>query len=353
MEIQAKIELITMFAAGVAASVLLLGPTIRLAFRIGLVDKPDKLRKFHGKSTAYMGGAILWVGVMGGLLAEGMLRGTTEMMPVAISCSILFLTGIVDDAHDLRPWLKLVFQFLSVGILVWSIPAWHPASGSADLAGLCILVVLGVGIVNAFNLIDGLDGLALGIGILSTTPFFLRGWMDSDHLQVAFALAFLAAATGLLKGNLHPAKIFLGDAGSLQVGCIVFAFALQGQAAPGDGNLSRIGELAPLLVGIPFVDMVVVMRSRIGRGVPVFQGERTHIHHRLLKAGHSHESTVGILHAATGVLSLFEAVLVVAGIPLVWTLLALPLWIPVYRLASQQNPVTNATTNEGAISHAH
>lgn len=340
MFLQDRLQNLALIVVLVLLSSVLLEPTIRLAYRIGLVDKPDATRKLHTKTTAYMGGALLWFCMSLALIAGTLLKGWGTFGWILAAFTILFATGIVDDAVNLRPSTKLVFQIAAVVLMVLermlSIPSfgWNLPS----CLSVVVLVIVGTGVVNAFNLIDGLDGLSLGLGILTATPLFLYGLGSGDIVGIVIGLAFVATATGLLRGNLHPAKIFLGDSGSLLIGGVVFALALR-QAGPGDGLFEHLyRSIIPLAVCIPTVDMVLVMIRRWRNRVPVFQGDRSHLHHRLQRVGLTHEQTVGWIHAAMTVVVVFEIIIGLMGISAGWNLVLLGLWCGTYAaLADVEN----------------
>jgi UDP-N-acetylmuramyl pentapeptide phosphotransferase/UDP-N-acetylglucosamine-1-phosphate transferase len=213
------------------------------------------------------------------------------------------------------------------------------------------LLVVGIGIVNAYNLLDGLDGLALGTGLLAASPFFFAAWQGRSPGGIAITLAFLAAGTGLLRGNLHPARIFLGDAGSLLLGGVVFAVPLYG---PHDIRLTDpnlVGAYFAVVLGVPCIDMLMVMWGRFRRGVPLTRGDRTHLHHRLQRAGFSHEGAVGIIHLAMGLLVLLHTLLVATHRPMWWIAFASPLWIAGYVLLARLERHGSATINQG-VRHA-
>lgn len=353
MDLDDKVLILCFMALGTAVSSSLLGPTIRLAFRIGLIDKPDLSRKLHGKTTAYMGGAILWASMSLVLVVLGGLRGFSPILPILGALGILFAIGIVDDARNLKPLTRLVFQALAVGILVAErfVANDMDPHRPADLATIAVAMVLGLATVNAFNLIDGLDGLAMGLGMLTVSPLLLSNWNSGDTVGVAIALAFVSACAGLFRGNLHPARIFLGDAGSLLIGGVVFALALR---LPGQTNVGLPALLSgtlPLVVAIPLIDMVVVVAGRLRRRQHPFMGDRTHLHHRLLRAGFHHDEAVGWIHMAMAVVAMVQVGIWITGASELWMLATWGLWVPVYAgLRSIEHSLHNTRKEE---CHAH
>lgn len=332
-----ELQILAIMALGMATSAMLLEPTIKLAFLIGLTDRPDQTRKLHARATAYMGGAILWLCMMALLFGLGGIGGFGKIAPLVVAFSILFGIGIVDDARNLAPRIRLVFQALAVAIIVGDrfVAMDMQLSSGWDVAIGAIAVLVGVGVVNAFNLIDGLDGLALGLGLLVATPLFLSNWGSGDMVGVALALAFVSACIGLLKGNLYPARIFLGDAGSLLIGGVIFALALRMPGSGVEPLPPMLSGLVPLAACVPVVDMLVVMGRRRMRGQGMFQGDRTHLHHRLQRVGMAHEEVVGWIHGAMSLVVLVQLGLRMLGASDYWILATLMFWVPVYLLLSR------------------
>lgn len=332
-----------------ACAALLVGPAIRLAFHLGIVDRPDTTRKHHAKATAYLGGGVLWTALSLALAILSWNGHGEGLLPAWIALSLLFAVGLADDAWDLPPWSRLLVQGIAVALLL-ATRLDVPANFGEVLLAVTLLVA-GVGVVNAYNLLDGLDGLALGTGLLAASPFFLAAWQGEATGGIAISLAFLAAGTGLLRGNLHPAKIFLGDAGSLLLGGIVFAlplFAFGESRMPVD---DLWGAYLPVLLGVPCVDMVVVMWGRHRRGAPMFKGDRTHLHHRLQRVGLSHEASVGVIHLAMSLLVLMHVALVATHRSSWWIAPAALLWIGGYAFLARLEKKATSSCPEG-VHHA-
>jgi UDP-GlcNAc:undecaprenyl-phosphate GlcNAc-1-phosphate transferase len=330
MQLHERFEhaLVLLLVAGCAA--LLVGPAIRLAFYLGIVDRPDKARKLHGKETAYLGGAVLWVALSIAMIALSWFRQDTYVLPAWLAFSLLFMVGLADDAWDLPPWSRLCVQAVSISILLGatlSIP-----STPMEWLYAVILLIAGIGVVNAYNLLDGLDGLALGTGLLAATPFFVVSWQGNSTSGVAITLAFLSAGTGLLRGNLYPAKIFLGDAGSLLVGGLIFSLPLYGMQQGGGIDESVLIAFIPIVLGVPCIDMAIVMWGRLRSGSPMFRGDRTHLHHRLQRLGFSHEVTVGIIHLIMTLLVMLQLLINSLKISPLWYSIIAVIWILGYAI---------------------
>jgi UDP-GlcNAc:undecaprenyl-phosphate GlcNAc-1-phosphate transferase len=289
---------------------LLLTPLCRdLFLRLGLVDKPDDRRKKHRVSVPRIGGvpiALTYLGcfallllspLKGGLLVQSGLPIAWKLLPAA---AIIFATGLVDDLRGLKPSQKLPPQIVAALIAYWSgvqlnnivgfhVPVWLM---------LPVTVVWLVGCSNAFNLIDGLDGLAAGVGLFATVTTLLAALLNG-HVELAFAtVPLMGALLGFLRYNFNPASIFLGDCGSLLIGFLLGAYGVLWS----DKSATLLGMMAPLMaVAIPLFDTGLAILRRFLRGQPIFEGDRGHIHHRLLDRGLTPRRVVIILYGVCGV----------------------------------------------------
>lgn len=299
------------------ATTLALTPLCRDVFlRVGLVDRPDADRKLHGKPVPRVGGipiaagyvlalAVLMLLPLAGrpVLAEH-LPAMWRLIPAIL---LIFLTGIVDDLHGISPKQKLAGQSAA------AILAWLGGARILGVAGfalpewisLPVTIVWLIGCANAFNLIDGSDGLAAGIGLFATLATLGAAFLK-DTFLLALATAPLAGALlGFLRYNFPPASIFLGDSGSLMIGFLLGAFgALWSQKA-----VTAVGMAAPLMVlAVPILDVILTIARRALRGRPVFTGDRGHIHHRLLDRGLTPRAVALLLYAICGIGGFFSLV---------------------------------------------
>jgi UDP-GlcNAc:undecaprenyl-phosphate GlcNAc-1-phosphate transferase len=289
---------------------LLLTPVVRhWSIRLGLLDRPDLNRRLHSSAIPRTGGVAVLLSYAAAyalllvppITQIGLNASRGEMMwqllpPVAL----VFLTGLVDDCINLRPWQKLGGQ---VGAAIW-----------AYAAGLRILSISGVAVPpgwsffltvlwlvvcsNAFNLIDGMDGLAAGVGLAATLTTLVAGILHGD-VALALATAPLAGClTGFLCYNFAPASIFLGDSGSLSIGFLLGAYAIIWSQK----SATMLGMAAPALtLALPLLEVALSVIRRFIRSEPIFTGDRGHIHHRLLDRGFTPRRAVLLLYAVCGV----------------------------------------------------
>jgi UDP-GlcNAc:undecaprenyl-phosphate/decaprenyl-phosphate GlcNAc-1-phosphate transferase len=223
---------------------------------------------------------------------------------------LIFLVGLYDDFHVLGPYVKFGAQILAAcflylgGLGIHQFGLFFRDTNLASLIGLPLTIVWVLLITNAFNLIDGLDGLAAGAALFSTMVLFVLSLIDRNDLVSFLAVALAGAIVGFLRFNFHPASIFLGDSGSQFIGFLLSALALTGsQKAP-----TMVTVAIPVVCfGLPILDVTMAVLRRFLNGRPLFEGDHEHIHHRLLKRGCSQRHAVLILYAACaffGLLSL-------------------------------------------------
>jgi UDP-GlcNAc:undecaprenyl-phosphate GlcNAc-1-phosphate transferase len=251
-----------------------------------------------------------------------------EMTWVLVSGAIICAIGVLDDVYELDSLTKLAGQVLATGIMVTKggvqlafiyLPGNGTVSLGRDLA-IPVTILLTVLTINAINFIDGLDGLAAGVTAIAATSFFLFSYhlARSGSLDVAAAPTLLTAVlagtcVGFLPHNFSPARIFMGDSGSMLVGLILSAGATTATtAADPQAFTSSLGSLPlwlPLLIpiavlAVPFVDLLLAIVRRVARGESPFAPDKQHLHHRLLELGHSHRRAVLLLYFWTAVLAL-------------------------------------------------
>ena len=299
-----------------ACSSLVLTPTVRrLCERWGLLDEPLDERRTHKKSVPRLGGVAIFLSVLIALSVLpfvhnmltrnlGAVRG--KFLVVLVPAAFVFLFGVYDDVRGSKAPLKFLVQGLA-GALLYTLGGRIevlsvPFLGSVELpmaVGLVLTILWTVGITNAFNLIDGMDGLAAGAGLFAAFVMIIVSFPLYNPLVTVMALALAGALIGFLRYNFNPASIFLGDSGSLFIGFMLAAISVQGTQ-----KASTVVAIAiPLLAfGVPMVDTGFTMVRRFISGNPLFQGDREHIHHMLLARGWSQRRVVFVLY---GVCALF------------------------------------------------
>lgn len=317
-------------SGGAAFLALLVTPVVRpLAIGLGAVDEPGGRREHVGR-VPRLGGVALLVAVLGALTSGRLLgfpvfqqllsRGWKLDWFIA-GVLIIVCVGIIDDVRTLGPLPKLGGEVLAAGVALaggYGFDAiTNPFTGGLvglGAFGKLLTLLWIVGITNAFNLIDGLDGLAAGVGVIAASTIgaiaTLQGRPDVALLSATLAGALL----GFLCFNWGPASIFLGDSGSLLLGYVLSLLALQGlQKGP-----TLVVLLVPVLaLGFPIVDtLVTVLRRFVGEGsAAVLRGDREHIHHRLVTRGMTPRQAVLLLYIVSGALGVLAFLAVLIGGP--------------------------------------
>nr|WP_219632483.1 MraY family glycosyltransferase [Haloechinothrix aidingensis] len=349
-----------------ALTFLLTGVAKRFAVRIRAMAMP-RSRDVHATPMPYMGGLAIYGGVLGGMgLAHQLpvLRRAFEFSldPVAVLVGggVIVLIGALDDRFDLDAWTKLAGQVTCAGVLVlfglqWSVlrVPWggqDSAVGSVLILdqnqGGLLVILLVVTMVNAMNFVDGLDGLAAGIGLIAAAAicaFSLvllhsSGGDVSAYPPALIAATLAGACLGFLPHNFQPAKIFMGDSGSMFIGLMLAAASTSASGrvsiTENDGGADMLALLSPLIVVaavlfVPVLDLLMAVIRRTRRGESPFSADKMHLHHRLLEIGHSQRRAVlliyfwaGLLAFGAVALTVFDA-LVVAGLLLIGLVLAI------------------------------
>lgn len=269
----------------------------KLAFKIGAVDKPNQ-RKVHNHLMARLGGLAIYLSFTTMVLLTQ--EWTTEIMGLLLGGSIIVALGVFDDILDISPRVKLLGQILAAGVLVaFNIDVdfiTHPLGGIIPLNYFSIPITIFwvVGITNAVNLIDGLDGLAAGVAGIAALILAFVGYLNDQSLMVILALMLAASILGFLPHNFHPAKIFMGDSGSMFLGFNLSALAIMGLAK----SVTLISVFVPILIlGIPIFDTLFAIIRRFINDKPIFKADKEHLHHCLLNMGLSHTQTVLAIYA--------------------------------------------------------
>jgi UDP-GlcNAc:undecaprenyl-phosphate GlcNAc-1-phosphate transferase len=328
------LEYVLVASVGATGTFLLTPLARRLAVAWGAVAKPRD-RDVHAVATPRMGGIALLGGLAFAMFVAARLPALhasfdtgPEMTWVLVAGVIICAVGVLDDRYELDSLTKLAGQVLATGIMVTKggvqlafiyLPGNGTVSLGRDLA-IPVTILLTVLTINAINFIDGLDGLAAGVTAIAATAFFLFSYhlARGGSLDVAAAPTLLTAVLagtciGFLPHNFSPARIFMGDSGSMLVGLILSAGATTATtAADPQAFNSSLGSLPlwlPLLIpiavlAVPFVDLVLAIVRRVARGESPFAPDKQHLHHRLLELGHSHRRAVLLLYFWTAVLAL-------------------------------------------------
>ncbi|HYO91117.1 MAG TPA: hypothetical protein VEQ40_05755 [Pyrinomonadaceae bacterium] len=306
---------------------LILTPAVRLlARRVGMVAKP-KIDRWHKKPTAMLGGVGIWLSVIAVYLI--FIPHTPYGWVVIGSSTFLFLVGLADDIFHAKPYQKLIGQVMGAAFIIYyglSLP-WT----SSHTINIAITIFWLIGITNAINLLDNMDGLAAGIAAIASVFLALSFIANGQFIEASMLAVFAAALVGFLAYNSNPASIFMGDCGSMFIGFFLASAALMSVAGGRSRSFLPVLAVPILILFIPIFDttLVTVMRKLSGRAVR--QGGRDHTSHRLVALGMSERRAVLMLYvfaALSGLLALLVrqmspdlSIAAVSGFTVVLTLL--------------------------------
>jgi UDP-GlcNAc:undecaprenyl-phosphate GlcNAc-1-phosphate transferase len=337
-----------MFAASLLLSFLFTRSVRDRAIERGWVAVPSTDRHLHSRPLPRLGGvailASFLVTVFAGLLlvwfsghlnVEFAWRG---ILTILLPALLVFLLGVYDDVHPVGPYFKFSVQAVAATILfagglrILDLPVLLGSHHFPWFVGLPVTILWVLAITNAFNLIDGLDGLAAGSALFSTLVVFVVSLFTNSPLVSLMTIALTGAILGFLRFNFNPATIFLGDCGSLFIGFLLSALALHGaQKAP-----TIIAVAIPVVsFGLPILETALSVLRRFISGRPVFTADREHIHHKLLQRGLSHRQVVIVLYAVSAffaLLSLFLLWPTGSTLGLVLAVLGTGVWVGVQHL---------------------
>lgn len=288
------------------------------AQKVGAMDVPGEERRVHDHPIPRMGGLAIFLGfILSVLLFADINR---QVQGILLGCVIIVATGAVDDLVSLNAWVKLGLQILAavvavihgVRIDVLMNPIIWSNSEYWILGGLSIPITILwiVGITNSVNLIDGLDGLAVGVSTISSFTMLVIALVVSDG-NVAIILAALAGACiGFMPYNLNPAKIFMGDTGSLLLGYVLATMSILGLFK----FYAVVSFAVPLLaIAVPLFDTIFAFCRRLLKGQSPMHPDRGHFHHRLIDMGLSQKQAVAILYSISAILGLAAVVITTSG----------------------------------------
>jgi UDP-GlcNAc:undecaprenyl-phosphate GlcNAc-1-phosphate transferase len=336
------------FAASVLLSFLLTRYVRDFATSRGWLSAPNLERHLHSVPLPRIGGVAIFTAFLSTVAVACLVSWRFPSLSFGFSpkvafsimlpASLIFALGVYDDLRGVGPYTKFAVQALagtllfSFGMRVLDLPVLFGGRHFPGFVSLPLTILWVIAVTNAFNLIDGLDGLAAGSALFSTLVVFVVALLSGSSLVSVMALALVGAILGFLRFNFNPATIFLGDSGSLFIGFMLSALALRGaQKAP-----TIIAVAIPVVsFGLPILETTLSVIRRFISGRPVFTADREHIHHKLLQLGMSHRQVVVVLYAVSGVfamLSLFLLWPTGSTLGLVLAVLGTGIWVGVQHL---------------------
>ncbi|GGB60071.1 undecaprenyl/decaprenyl-phosphate alpha-N-acetylglucosaminyl 1-phosphate transferase [Virgibacillus dakarensis] len=329
------------------AAIILTPFVKKLAILIGAVDKPNH-RKVHQKMMPRLGGLAIYISFLIGFLL--FLPQTVNYWSVVIGATIIMLVGILDDVMQLSAKLKFGGQLIAAMVPVFggytiefiTVPFGDRIEFGAAAIPLTIIWI--VAITNAINLIDGLDGLAAGVSSIALLTISVLAISMGNYPIALISLMLLGSTLGFLVYNFHPAKIFMGDTGSLFLGYMISVIAVMGLFK----NVALFSLMVPIIIlAIPILDTLFAIIRRIVHKKPLASPDKFHLHHCIIRMGYSHSQTVIMIYALSGLFSLAAVILTRSAmwgttITLLTVLIVIELIVEVTGIVSERyRPILN------------
>ena len=283
-------------------TLLLIPVAMKVATMVNAVDEPDA-RKVHDRKIPRLGGLAIALSFL--IASLIFIEYSSILWALLAGFCIVLVTGLIDDIWQIIPVVKFTGEIL--GSLVFLLLAGVAISSFGDLVGtgplttgryaIPVSVFCMVGVINAVNMADGLDGLAGGISVIGCIFLAVFAWLSGQYVYLTISIALLGSVAGFLYFNYYPARTFMGDTGSLVLGYLLSAVCI---LLVQDHTLSN--KVLPIsmasVLGLPIVDAMLVMAVRMLHGKNPFSADNTHLHHRIMKLGFNHQQTVLIIYAA-------------------------------------------------------
>jgi UDP-GlcNAc:undecaprenyl-phosphate GlcNAc-1-phosphate transferase len=295
---------IVAFIIALAVACFITPKVIGLAVRAGAMDAPDA-RKVHTKPIPRMGGLAIYAGFVLAVLAS--MHVSREILGLLAGGTVILIVGIIDDLMQLPPKVKLAGQIVAAAVLVlfdvrieWITNPFGDIL-YVDYLSIPLTILWVVGLTNTVNLIDGLDGLAAGVSIIASITIFLVALQQNFWPVAVLSAALAGGSLGFLQYNFNPAKIFMGDTGSMFLGYTLAAISAIGTVK----SAATIALIVPIVaLGLPIMDTAFAIIRRYTNGRPIFKPDKGHLHHRLLELGLTQKQAVLLMYVISGCLGL-------------------------------------------------
>lgn len=261
------------------------------ALKFGIVDKPDGKLKVHSEPTPYLGGFAVYLSFLFSLALT--FNFSHEVLGLILGGTIIVMIGLIDDFGVLTPYQKLLGQMVAVFVLIKSglyiklvyLPFWLQ---------IALTILWLIGVTNGFNLIDIMDGLSSGVAAVAAVMLFVVSIMNGREMIAIMSIALAGSLLGFLRYNYQPARIYMGDSGSMFIGFMLAALAMNGNYT----RINHIAVIAPaLILGVPIFETIFLVYIRRKRRVPILRGSKDHFALRLRKWRLSVRQTVNFTYA--------------------------------------------------------
>lgn len=288
------------------------------AQKLGAIDTPGEERRIHNHPIPRMGGMAIFLGFLVSVVL--FVDITTQVQGILIGTIIIVATGVVDDIVSLRYWIKLLAQIVAAavavahGVVIQVLSNPNVFSENANIfigiLAVPVTILWIVGVTNAVNLIDGLDGLACGVSTISSATMLVVAIMVAEPNVAVILAALMGGCIGFIPYNLNPAKIFMGDTGALLLGYLLATVSILGLFK----FYAVITFLVPILaLALPLFDTAFAIIRRLLKGQNPMTPDRGHLHHRLIDHGLSQKQAVAVLYSLSAMLGLTAVVICTGG----------------------------------------
>lgn len=308
------LRIVLSFAVALVIAFLMTPPVKRFAMQVGAMDVPRDGRRVHDHPVPRMGGLAIFLGFTVAMIL--FVSFTTQVLGLMLGALIIAAMGAVDDIVNLRPWIKLSIQIVAALVAIRCGIIFNAVSNPNILSDVLTIpigsfsipltVLWIVGCTNAVNLIDGLDGLAVGVSAISSMTMLVVSLFVADPNTTFILAALCGACVGFMPFNMNPAKIFMGDVGSQFLGFVLACVSVMGLFK----LHTVITFLVPVLaMAIPLADTVFAFCRRIVHGQSPFHADKGHFHHRLLAMGLNQKQAVAVLYGVSAIMGLVAVLL--------------------------------------------
>lgn len=310
--------LFAIFSLSLVASSILVPLLRKVALRYSIVDRPNQPHKTHQENIPYLGGfAIIFPVSLLSIIGPVIFIESTEYkirtLLILAPAIIMSIVGLYDDIKSLSAQSRFILQTVMAIVITIYLKqlGFTVLVTDSNLLNFLLSMLWLVGITNAFNFFDNLDGGAAGITIISSAMLSLLSFISGQYLIASFSISLAGAGLGFIYWNRNPAKIYLGDSGALFIGLMLAVSLLQFEP---NAESRFASALVPIFIlALPIIDTSVVVTSRILRGVSIFQGGKDHLSHRLIAKGFSRRGAARILWIIAALLSMLSLFITAAS----------------------------------------
>ncbi len=295
---------IVAFSIALAVAYFITPRVMELAIKLGALDAPDE-RKVHKGMIPRMGGLAIYAAFVLAVLAS--MHINREIMGLLVGGTVILIVGIIDDLKPFPAKVKLLGQIVAASVLVmfdirieWLTNPFGEML-YVDYLAIPLTILWVVSLTNTVNLIDGLDGLAAGVSTIASVTILLVALQQNFWTVAILTAALAGSALGFLQHNFNPAKIFMGDTGSMFLGYMLAAISILGAVK----SAATIALIVPIVaLGLPILDTAFAIIRRYMSGKPIFKPDKGHLHHRLLEMGLTQKQAVLLMYVMSGCLGL-------------------------------------------------